>query len=65
MIVYTGYILVQRNRGLFKKTVPSERIQVLRTILIPKEKLTLVFLDRYVKYMQTGDKRYLEGRDEE
>ncbi len=59
-IIYTIYILVQRKRGLFKKTVPPERIQVLRTILTPKEKLTLVFPDRYIKYLETGDERYLE-----
>ncbi len=60
LIIYTIYILVQRKRGLFKKTVPPERIAVLRTILTPKEKLTLIFPDKYIKYLDTGDKRYLE-----
>ncbi len=60
MIIYTIYILIQRKRGLFKKTVPPERIQTLRVILTPKQKLTLVFPDRYIKYLETGDKKYLK-----
>jgi len=60
MIVYTGYIYIEKKRGLFKKTVPPERIQALRMILTPKQKLTLVFPDRYIKYLKTGDERYLK-----
>jgi len=61
-IAYTVFILIEKKRGLFKKTVPPERIQTLRMILTPKQKLTLVFPDEYIKYLETGDKRHL--RDE-
>ena len=60
-MIYTIYILVQRKRGLFKKTVPPERIQTLRVILTPKQKLTLVFPDRYIKFLETGDEKYLQN----
>ena len=60
MIMYTGYVYLEKKRGLFKKTVPPERIQTLRMILTPKQKLTLVFPDRYIKYLETGDEKYLK-----
>ncbi len=60
IILYTVYIYIEKKRGLFKKTVPSERIQVLLMVLTRKQKLTLVFPDRYIKYLETGDERYLK-----
>ena len=61
MIIYTIYIIIQKKRGFFKKTVPPERLQVLKVILTRREKLTLVFPDRYVKFLETGDEKYLKG----
>ena len=61
MIMYTIYIYIEKKRGLFKRTVPPERIQTLRVVLTPKQKLTLVFPDRYIKYLETGDEKYLKG----
>ena len=58
LILYTAYIFIQRKKGLFKKTVPPERIQTLRMVLTPKQKLTLIFPDRYIKFLETGDGRY-------
>ena len=61
-ILYTLYILIQRKKGLFDKTVPPERIQVLRTVLTPMEKLTLVFPDRYLEFLKSGDVKYLKEK---
>ncbi len=60
-LLYTLWIYKLKKRGLFKKTVPPERIAVLRAILTPKEKLTLIFPDRYIKYLETGDEKYLQN----
>lgn len=59
LLIYTVYILIERRRGLFKKSVPGWRIQVLRSILTRRQKLTMAFPDRYIRYLETGNKEYL------
>lgn len=59
MFVYTEFIYVEKKRGLFRESAPPERIAMVRSILTSKEKLTLVFPDQYIKYLETGDKRFL------
>ena len=57
-------ILIRKYHKKFKiysKYIPPERYVKLRTILTSKQRLTLVFPDRYIKYLETGDEKYLKG----
>ncbi len=56
-------LLIKRARktGRFKVDIPPERYLSLRSVMTFKQRLTLVFPDRYIKYLETGDKRYLRG----
>ncbi len=59
-LLYTAWIYKLKKRDVFKKSSPPERVDVVRALLTPKQKLTLVFPDRYVRYLETGDEKYLK-----
>ena len=47
----------------FDKEIPPQRYAALRSVLTTKQRLTLVFPDRYIKYLETGDEKYLKGEE--
>ena len=56
----TLYIVnIAKRFKRFRVDIPPERYTVLRTILTKKQRLTLIFPDRYIRYLETGDKKYL------
>ena len=60
--VYFLILLIFRRKGIMKKSPPGIRFAVLRSNMSIVERITLVFPDRYLKYLQTGDKKYLEDK---
>jgi len=62
-ILYTLWIYSLRVKGLFKKTVPPERIQMLCSILTRKQKFTMILPERYMKFLDTGDVKYIRGEE--
>ena len=46
---------------VYRVKIPPERYAVLRAVMTKKQRFTLIFPDRYIKYLETGDKRYLES----
>ena len=63
LIIYTLWILLLKKGGLFEKMAKPEQIQIVHSFLTTKQRLTLVFPDRYIKYLETGDERYLKGEE--
>ena len=53
-------IVYHKKFKVYRVKIPPERYAVLRTILTKKQRFTLIFPDRYIKYLETGDKKYLE-----
>ena len=45
----------------FNEDIPPERYAVLHSVMTRKQRFTLIFPDRYIKFLETGDKKYLEG----
>jgi len=43
----------------FRVDIPLERYLALRSVMTKKERFTMVFPDRYIKYLETGDEKYL------
>ncbi len=44
----------------FKVDIPPERYAVLRSVMTKRQRFTLIFPDRYIKYLETGDEKYLK-----
>ncbi len=60
---YYGYLLhLRKQRKLLSGTDPLYIKILVKTKLTKLQRLTLIFPDRYIKYLETGDKRFL--RDE-
>jgi len=59
-IIYFIAIYLKRNE-IINKSPPGERLQTLKSYMTILERVTLVFPDRYIKYLETGDERYLKG----
>ncbi len=58
------YLYITKNARKFKRfsiIVPPERYAILRSVMTKKQRFTLIFPDRYIKYLETGDKKYLDG----
>ncbi len=51
----------RRKIKLYAQDTPMERIAVLRAVLTRRQKLTLIFPDSYLKFLETDDKRYLRS----
>ncbi len=45
----------------FQTDIPPERYAVLRSVMTRKQRFTLIFPDKYIRYLETGDKKYLES----
>ena len=45
----------------FSINIPPERYAILRSVMTKKQRFTLIFPDEYIKYLETGDEKYLEG----
>jgi len=58
--VYLIILLIFRRKGIMKSSPPGIRFTVLRSNMSIGERITLVFPGRYIKYLQTGDKKYLQ-----
>ncbi len=43
----------------FQTDIPPERYAILRAVMTKKQRFTLIFPDEYIKYLETGDKRFL------
>ena len=64
MFILLIFIRVHHRKfRIYSIHIPSERYLKLRAVMTPKQRLTLVFPDRYIKYLETGDERYLKGGD--
>ena len=60
--LFTLYIVNMAKRfKRFSINIPPERYAILRSVMTKKQRFTLIFPDEYIKYLETGDKRYLEG----
>jgi len=59
--IYFIVLYILRRKGIMRKSPPGYRFAVLRATMSIWQRITLVFPDRYIKYLETGDKRYLEG----
>jgi len=46
---------------VYRVKIPPERYAVLRVVMTRKQRFTLIFPDEYIKYLETGDEKYLEG----
>ncbi len=57
--VYFLILYIFQRKGIMKKSPPTIRFAVLRSNMSIVERITLVFSDRYLKYLQTGDMKYL------
>ena len=58
--VYFLRLLIFRIKGIMKKSPPGYRFAVLRAKMSIWQRITLVFPDRYIKYLETGNERYLK-----
>ncbi len=45
----------------FNVDIPPERYVALRAVMTKKQRFTLIFPDRYIKFLETGDKKYLQN----
>ncbi len=59
--VYFLILFIFRRKGIMKKSPPGYRFAVLRREMSVIERITLVFPDRYLMYLQTGDVKYLQN----
>ncbi len=61
LTIFTFYIgKIAKRFERFQLDIPPERYVVLRSVMTKKQRFTLVFPDRYIKFLETGDKKYLE-----
>ena len=61
--LFTLYVVKMAKRfKRFRVDIPPERYAVLRAVMTKRQRFTLIFPDKYIKYLETGDKRFL--RDE-
>ncbi len=58
--IYFLILFILRRKGIMKKSPPGYRFAVLRAKMSIWERITLVFPDSYLKFLETGDKKYLE-----
>ncbi len=58
--VYFLILLILRRKGIMKKSPPGYRFAGLRSAMSIGERITLVFPNRYLKYLETGDVKYLQ-----
>ncbi len=59
---YYGYLLyLRKQRKLLSGTDPIYIKILVKTKLTKLQRLTLIFPDEYIKFLETGDKKYLEG----
>ena len=61
--IYFAILIVLRRKGIMKKSPPGIRFAILRAYMNIWERITLVFPNRYLKYLETGDEKYLEEKD--
>ncbi len=60
--LFTLYIVNMAKRfKRFSINIPPERYAILRSVMTKKQRFTLIFPDEYIKYLETGDEKYLEG----
>ncbi len=59
--IYFLILFILRRKGIMKKSPPGYRFVVLRTKMSIWERITLVFPNRYLEFLKTGDKKYLDG----
>ena len=60
--IYFLIIIIFRKKGIMKRSLPGVRFAVLRAHMSIGERVTLVFPDRYIKFLETGDEKYLKVR---
>ncbi|AGB04577.1 hypothetical protein AciM339_0696 [Aciduliprofundum sp. MAR08-339] len=61
--LYFSLLLIIKFHKKFKVyrvKIPPERYAILRSIMSKKQRITLIFPDRYIKYLETGNIKYLE-----
>ncbi len=59
--IYYGYLLhLRKQRKLFSGTPPLYIKILVKNKLTKLQRLTLIFPDRYLRFMETGDEKYLE-----
>ena len=58
--IYFIVLLVLRRKGIMKKSPPGYRFDILKAKMSIWQRITLIFPDKYITYLQTGDKKYLE-----
>ncbi len=55
------FIIRYHNRfKIYSIKIPPERYAILSAVMTRKQRLTLIFPDKYIRYLETGDERYLE-----
>ncbi|AGB04576.1 hypothetical protein AciM339_0695 [Aciduliprofundum sp. MAR08-339] len=65
VVVYYGYMVYLKKVGKFAKGTPPVRIRMLYTAMTRAQKITLILPDRYIKFLETGDVKYLKGVNNE
>ncbi len=59
--LFTLYVVKMAKRfKRFQVDIPPERYVALRAVMTKKQRFTLIFPDRYLEFLKTGDKKYLE-----
>ncbi len=60
---YTLWIFTLKKKGLFERMAKPEQIKMVYYSLNRKQRFTMVFPDKYVRYLETGDEKYLGDKD--
>ena len=60
--IYFIILIFLRSKGIMQRSPPGYRLDILKENMSIGERITLVFPDSYLKFLETGDKRFL--RDE-
>jgi len=64
LISFIYFVIMYLKREVIrKKSPPGLRIQQLKWKMSMWERITLVFPDMYIKFLETGDEKYLRGKE--
>ena len=58
--IYFLILFILRRKGIMKKSPPGYRFDILKAKMSIWQRITLVFPDSYLEFLETGDKKYLE-----